>query len=103
MCCAFPQAAVWLRYGECLQQLGRLREATSAYERTCELAPGHAQARLALCQLLLAQGLTDRAIACLESADTPQQGAMGDADVSVFHKPYQGHDMPIIPVATRVR
>ncbi|XP_049520458.1 general transcription factor 3C polypeptide 3 isoform X2 [Dermacentor silvarum] len=76
----YGMAAVWLRYGECLQQLGRLREATGAYERTCELAPGHAQARLALCQLLLAQGLTDRAIACLESADTPQQGAMGDAD-----------------------
>ncbi|KAH7955530.1 hypothetical protein HPB52_001204 [Rhipicephalus sanguineus] len=76
----YGMAAVWLRYGECLQQLGCLREATSAYERTCELAPGHAQARLALCQLLLAQGLTDRAIACLESADAPQQGAMGDAD-----------------------
>ncbi|KAH6932571.1 hypothetical protein HPB50_007616 [Hyalomma asiaticum] len=74
------QAAVWLRYGECLQQLGHLQEATSAYERTCELAPGHAQARLILCQLLLAQGLTDRAIACLESPDAPQQGAMGDAD-----------------------
>ncbi|XP_075542969.1 general transcription factor 3C polypeptide 3-like isoform X1 [Dermacentor variabilis] len=76
----YGMAAVWLRYGECLQQLGRLREATGAYERTCELAPGHAQARLALCQLLLAQGLTDRAIACLESADAPQPGAMADAD-----------------------
>ncbi|KAL1460354.1 hypothetical protein MTO96_027533 [Rhipicephalus appendiculatus] len=76
----YGMAAVWLRYGECLQQLGCLREATSAYERTCELAPSHAQARLALCQLLLAQGLTERAIACLESADAPEQGAMGDAD-----------------------
>ncbi|KAH8038600.1 hypothetical protein HPB51_002239 [Rhipicephalus microplus] len=76
----YGMAAVWLRYGECLQQLGCLREATSAYERTCELAPSHSQARLALCQLLLAQGLTERAIACLESADAPEQGAMGDAD-----------------------
>ncbi|XP_077511891.1 general transcription factor 3C polypeptide 3 isoform X3 [Amblyomma americanum] len=81
----YALAAVWLRYGECLQQLSRLSEATVAYERTCDLAPGHAQARLALCQLLLAQGLTDRAIACLEptptGADiaTPQPGTDDNA------------------------
>ncbi|KAL3182647.1 hypothetical protein MRX96_034561 [Rhipicephalus microplus] len=73
----YGMAAVWLRYGECLQQLGCLREATSAYERTCELAPSHSQARLALCQLLLAQGLTERAIACLESADAPRARSDG--------------------------
>lgn len=67
-------AAVWLRYGECLQMLGRLSEATEAYERTCDLAPGHAHARLALCQLLLAQGLTDRAIACLDQPTIAQGG-----------------------------
>lgn len=63
------QAAVWLRYGECLQQLGCLKEATSVYGKVCELAPGHAQARLGLCSLLLGQGRTDEAIACLEPGD----------------------------------
>ncbi|XP_077535333.1 general transcription factor 3C polypeptide 3 [Haemaphysalis longicornis] len=78
-------AAVWLRYGECLQLLGRLSEATEAYERTCDLAPSHAHARLALCQLLLAQGLTDRAIACL---DQPADGDGG-------HQPF-----PTLPADT---
>ncbi|EEC14677.1 conserved hypothetical protein [Ixodes scapularis] len=62
----YSLAAVWLRYAECLQQLGRFEEATSVYRRVCRMAPGHAQARLALCSLLLRQGRTDEAIACLE-------------------------------------
>ncbi|CAN7943158.1 unnamed protein product, partial [Ixodes hexagonus] len=62
----YSLAAVWLRYGECLHQLGRLEEATSVYARVCRMAPGHAQARLTLCSLLLKQGRTDEAIACLE-------------------------------------
>ncbi|KAH7968441.1 hypothetical protein HPB52_008420 [Rhipicephalus sanguineus] len=58
-------AAVWLRYAECLKRLGRQRDATKAYERTCELAPRHAPSRLSLGQLLAAQGLRDKAIDCL--------------------------------------
>lgn len=58
-------ASVWFRYAECLQRLGEYGDATKAYERTCELEPRHAQARLSLGQLLAAQGHRQRAINCL--------------------------------------
>ncbi|XP_075543800.1 general transcription factor 3C polypeptide 3-like [Dermacentor variabilis] len=61
----YGRAAVWFRYAECLQRLGEYGDATKAYERTCELAPRHAQARLSLGQLLDAQGHRQRAINCL--------------------------------------
>ncbi|KAM7287299.1 general transcription factor 3C polypeptide 3 isoform X1 [Ixodes scapularis] len=78
----YSLAAVWLRYAECLQQLGRFEEATSVYRRVCRMAPGHAQARLALCSLLLRQGRTDEAIACLEPGYNNEDSATANSDVT---------------------
>lgn len=80
----YSLAAVWLRYGECLQQLGRLEEATSVYGCVCRMAPGHAQARLSLCSLLLKQGRTDEAIACLEPGYNNEGSATAGGEVATM-------------------
>ena len=41
MWCSYYQAAVWLRYGECLNALGEVVHAAEAYQKVVELAPSH--------------------------------------------------------------
>ncbi|XP_064477009.1 general transcription factor 3C polypeptide 3-like [Ornithodoros turicata] len=76
-------AAVWLRYAECLQQLGRLEEATDVYRRVCKMAPAHAEARMALCTLLLKRGHRDDAVSALRQ-DCEDGNDETDPDVTVL-------------------
>ncbi len=52
------QAAVWLRYGESLFEVGRLEESEVAYQKVVELAPQHFEARKALSTILHQLGKT---------------------------------------------
>lgn len=62
----YELAAVWLRYGECLNVLGRLEEAVDAYRRVVALAPAHLVARMTLSGLLQQIGKTEDALTVLE-------------------------------------
>lgn len=48
----YSQAAVWLSYGECLMQTGRLERAEKAYRQVVAMAPNHHNARRALSNIL---------------------------------------------------
>eukprot|EP00106_Octopus_bimaculoides_P016150 XP_014783592.1 PREDICTED: general transcription factor 3C polypeptide 3-like [Octopus bimaculoides] len=47
----YNEAAVWLKYGECLNCLGELESAVNSYQRVVELAPSHTGARISLSAL----------------------------------------------------
>ena len=72
--CIF-QAAVWLRYGECLNALGELQNAVQAYKHVVELAPNHLGARVSLSALQQQLGKHDDALRTLTQGKhsfTPQ-------------------------------
>lgn len=64
----FPvfQAAVWLRFGECLNALGELQAAAQAYESVVVLAPTHMEARVRLSALKQQLGDYDEALRVLD-------------------------------------
>ena len=63
------QAAVWLRYGDCLKALGNVKSAVKAYNRVVDLAPSHIGARLCLSALQQQLGKHDEALEALEHRD----------------------------------
>ena len=63
----YLQAAVWLRYAECLNSLGELRAAARAYEQVVTLAPTHMEARVLLSALKQQLGEHEEALRVLET------------------------------------
>ena len=61
----YNMAAVWLRYGECLEFLHKYPEALSAFEKVVEMAPNHADARIRLSNLHQFLGHAEKAIEVL--------------------------------------
>ncbi|KAL8572519.1 hypothetical protein ACOMHN_019558 [Nucella lapillus] len=61
----FSQAAVWLRYGDCLSAIGQLGEAVEAFSKVVELAPNHLGARVSLSALQQQIGRHDEALQVL--------------------------------------
>ncbi|KAK2171464.1 hypothetical protein NP493_1062g00073 [Ridgeia piscesae] len=59
-------AAVWLRYGECLNSLGELTAAVEAYATVVSLAPSHSGARVTLSTLQQQLGRHQEALETLE-------------------------------------
>lgn len=59
-------AAIWLRYAECLNSLGRIEPAIEAYQKVVQLAPSHLDARMSLSGLLQQMGKTREAIHTLK-------------------------------------
>jgi len=64
------QAAVWLRYGECLNSLGELTAAVEAYATVVSLAPSHSGARVTLSTLQQQLGRHQEALETLEHGET---------------------------------
>ena len=62
-----PQAAVWMRYAECLSSLGETDSAVEAYQRVVEVAPQHHEARLYLSALLQQLGRQEEALLALDN------------------------------------
>ena len=60
------QAAVWLRYAECLNSLGNIQKAAAAYERVVDMAPNHMSARVSLSLLQQQLGRYDEALNTLQ-------------------------------------
>ena len=58
----YAQAAVWLKYSECLSALGRISEAADAYGIVVEMAPNHVAARVQLSLLQQQLGLDAEAL-----------------------------------------
>ncbi|ELU03270.1 hypothetical protein CAPTEDRAFT_162722 [Capitella teleta] len=71
-------AAVWLRYGECLNSIGDLNGAVHAYKRVVVLAPGHLSARVSLSALQQQLGRPEEALAALNQA--PQSRSDDDTE-----------------------
>ena len=67
------QAAVWLRYGDCLKSLGEVIAAVKAYSRVVRLAPSHIGARLSLSALQQQLGKHDEALKALEHRDIEER------------------------------
>ena len=63
------QAAVWLRYGECLNSLGHIQHAADAYGNVVELAPTHMAARVSLSALQQQLGRYDDALHTLQQGE----------------------------------
>ncbi|KAK2168890.1 hypothetical protein LSH36_13g03043 [Paralvinella palmiformis] len=61
-------AAVWLRYGECLNAVGELQSAVRAYKKVVELAPMHLGARVSLASIQQQLGKHEEALEALETA-----------------------------------
>ncbi|XP_053394671.1 general transcription factor 3C polypeptide 3-like [Mercenaria mercenaria] len=66
-------AAVWLRYGECLHNLGDLQGSVEAYTRVVELAPSHIGARMSLSAIQQQMGKHDEALELLQHDDGEQR------------------------------
>ena len=73
MCLWLWQAAVWLRYGECLNSLGELTAAVEAYATVVSLAPSHSGARVTLSTLQQQLGRHEEALETLEHGETDQR------------------------------
>ncbi|XP_046387081.1 general transcription factor 3C polypeptide 3 [Ischnura elegans] len=58
-------AAVWLRKAECLRECGKYEDAVDSYKTVVQLAPGHAEARLALSEILRRIGRQSEALEAL--------------------------------------
>ena len=59
------QAAVWLRYAECLTSLGELGSAANAYRQVLLKVPNHLDARIALAMVERKRGNEDVALEIL--------------------------------------
>jgi general transcription factor 3C polypeptide 3 (transcription factor C subunit 4) len=57
---------VWLRYGECLNNVGDLHGSCEAYTRVVELAPSHIGARMSLSAIQQQMGKHDEALELLQ-------------------------------------
>ena len=57
---------MWLKYAECLNSVGRLKDAVQAFKRVIELAPTHKGARLSLSALQQQLGKPEEALQVLE-------------------------------------
>lgn len=64
-----PQAAVWLKYGECLNATGDLQSAVQAYKRVVDLAPSHLGARVSLSALQQQLGRPEEALEALRHSE----------------------------------
>ena len=64
------QAAVWLKYGECLNAIGELQGAVKAYQRVVELAPSHLGARVSLSGLQQHLGRPEEALEALRQSQS---------------------------------
>ncbi|XP_067129558.1 general transcription factor 3C polypeptide 3 [Centruroides vittatus] len=62
----YNMAAVWLRYGECLNAVNEKEKATEVYKKVVEMAPCHIGARFSLSNLLKQSGKTQEAIIALK-------------------------------------
>ena len=60
------QAAVWLRYAECLYACKQLPDSVEAYKRVVELAPAHLSARVSLSTIQQQLGQHEEALASLD-------------------------------------
>ncbi|KAG8224016.1 hypothetical protein J437_LFUL001093 [Ladona fulva] len=58
-------AAVWLRKAECLRECSEFEDAVVAYKTVVQLAPGHAEARLSLSEILRRIGRRNEALEAL--------------------------------------
>ncbi|KAM3967874.1 LOW QUALITY PROTEIN: uncharacterized protein ACR2FA_011420 [Aphomia sociella] len=63
---SFNLGAVWLKYADCLNNLGRYDDAIQSYHKVLSQAPQHADARRKLFDLLQKKGCIDSAIKILK-------------------------------------
>ena len=70
------QAAVWLRYGECLSASGQLTEAVEAFSKVVDLAPNHLGARVSLSALQQQIGRHDEALLVLSAGAAWRHGGL---------------------------
>ena len=61
----YEKAAVWLKYGECLNCLGELENAVNSYKKVVDLAPTHYGARISLSALQQQLGNSSDAVKAL--------------------------------------
>ena len=62
---SYSKAAVWLKYGECLLETGKVEEAETAYQNVVRMAPQHMEARRTLSNILNRLGRPDEALRTL--------------------------------------
>ncbi|XP_076462088.1 general transcription factor 3C polypeptide 3-like [Babylonia areolata] len=83
----YSQAAVWLRYGECLSAVGHLMEAVEAFSKVVELAPNHLGARVSLSALQQQIGRHDEALQVLSGTSGGDTGEVNMEDQTLLlHK-----------------
>ena len=63
------KAAVWLKYAECLNSLGNLKDAVHAFKRVIELAPSHMNARVSLSAIQQQLGRPEEALKVLQQGE----------------------------------
>ncbi|XP_071119203.1 general transcription factor 3C polypeptide 3-like [Haliotis cracherodii] len=80
----FNKAAVWLKYGECLNSLGELQGAVEAYTQCVEKAPGHFGARVSLSALQQQLGKHEEALQVLSRDE--QDDLSEDDQMLLLHK-----------------
>ncbi|XP_075216915.1 general transcription factor 3C polypeptide 3-like isoform X1 [Lycorma delicatula] len=62
---SYSLPAVWLRYAECLKNVGRIESSVKAYLHVIDQAPQHNDARLVAAELLTKLGRRDEAVSVL--------------------------------------
>ena len=63
------QAAVWLKYGECMKYLNDISGAVQAYKKVVRMAPSHIGAKMTLSALQQQLGKHDEALEALEHGE----------------------------------
>lgn len=72
-------AAVWLRYAESLNAVGKLDESVEAYRSVVDLAPSHREARMAMSSALQQLGRSEEALDVLGIDSVPPSITEGEA------------------------
>ncbi|XP_014674823.1 PREDICTED: general transcription factor 3C polypeptide 3-like isoform X2 [Priapulus caudatus] len=81
---SYNLAAVWLRYGECLNALGQMQNAVQAYRQVVDLAPSHMSARMTLSSLQQQLGRHDEALLALTHVEHDASGEAVAPDLALL-------------------
>lgn len=82
----YNEAAVWLKYGECLNCLGEIENAVNSYKKVVELAPTHYGARISLSALQQQLGNSPDAVKALTLSAPSEPGQQRQDHILLVHK-----------------
>ncbi|XP_072019702.1 LOW QUALITY PROTEIN: general transcription factor 3C polypeptide 3-like [Amphiura filiformis] len=78
--------AVWLRYADCLNNLGSLKDASDAYRKVLEQVPSHLDARLTLATVVKQLGNVDEALRVLSMEEESDSEILGPHDINLLYQ-----------------